>query len=83
MKAFDARCTVCGRTHVVWVMWEHEEGDEVGYRCLPGNFCGGYAKHTLISSLDGLSDDVAWGPPEEVGDPSDAMERKRERALSG
>lgn len=67
MKCFDARCEQCGVEHIVWVGWEHEEGDTV-YIAHKGKFkgCSGYGEHTLLRELSGNSDHPKWGPPEET-----------------
>lgn len=64
MKAFDAHCHECGQTHVMWVPWGHDEGDEIGMaHQLDGNFLH-YGKHTLKRQLDGLSDMDKWSKPD-------------------
>lgn len=64
MKPFDARCEECGMVRIIWLPWtekyEPEPSETVKYpHDDPG--CTGYGEHTLLASLDGLSDVDRYG----------------------
>ena len=66
MKGFDARCSACDDCQVVWVAWEHEEGDTIKIAHVgQSGACGAYCEHTLVRALNGLSHIDKWGPPGE------------------